>query len=302
MNFSQLESFVHVVQQKSFSKAAKLLFLSQPTVSLKIKELERSLGAPLVQRSTKAIGLTPLGEALYPYAKKILDLRTRMEAESARLKTGVFGKITIAVSSTPAQHLLPPVLVRVAAAHPDVSFDVLRSDSAQVVDDVLSGVAEIGVSGREVRHVSLESIPLVTDRLMVIAPVEPMYKKLRAPLKAADFRRLPFVGREEGSGTRSIAIAYLGALGLTDADLNQVAVLPGNEHVIAAVKAGLGISIVSALAVKDDVARGDLLGFAIDEVSPERAFYLIKNRKRQLSALAELMAAELTAFGASLKI
>lgn len=300
MNFSQLEAFVQVVKQKSFSKAAKVLYLSQPTISLKIKELERSIGAELVARSTKAVSVTPLGESLYPYAKKILDLRERMFAEGARLRTGVHGKVTIAVSSTPAQYLLPPVLVKVATEYPDVAFGVLRSDSAQVTDDVLSGVAEIGVGGREVKHASLECIKLVADRLTVIAPPCEPYTRLAAPLSADAFCTLPFVGREEGSGTKSWTLAYLASLGVSEGELNEIAVLPGNEHVVAAVKAGLGISVVSALAVAGEIGRGEVISFPITDTAQERFFYLIKNRKRPLSALAAVVAEALTAFAAAL--
>ncbi|HHU12151.1 MAG TPA: LysR family transcriptional regulator [Clostridiaceae bacterium] len=302
MNFSQLEAFVNVVRLKSFSAAAKAMYLSQPTISLKVKELERIIGAPLVVRSTRAVTLTALGEALFPFAKKIIDLKSRMEQEAVRQQEGVFGSLVIAVSSTPAQHLLPPVLVRVAKAHPQSCFEVLRSDSSQVMDDVSSGVAELGVSGREVKAAGLESFPLINDRLMVIAPTGDVYRHLHAPLTADLFRKLPFIGREAGSGTRAWTLSYLSRLGIAESDLRQIATLPGNEHVVAAVKAGLGISIVSALAVSEDIKRGDVRGFELEDNIPARAFHLIKSRKRVMSPLAAVVAEALTEFCKTLKI
>ncbi|HHT44295.1 MAG TPA: LysR family transcriptional regulator [Fastidiosipila sp.] len=302
MILSQLEAFVYVVRHKSFSLAAKHLFLSQPTVSLKVKELEKSLGVTLLARSTKAVTPTAIGSQLYPYARKIISLKNHILEETESLKSGNTGSVTIAVSSTPAQHFLPPVLVDVAERFPNTRFDILRSDSAQVVDDVLSGVAEIGVSGSWTKQASLLVEKLFDDRLVVVTPTTDLYRKLKAPLTADDFRRLPFVGREEGSGTRQWMIGYLATLGLNEGDLNRVATLPGNEHVLAAVRAGLGMSVVSGLAVGDDVKNKKVLVFPVEDGAPERAFYLIKNRKREPSPLAAVCIEALKRFTASLSV
>lgn len=302
MLLSQLEAFVAVVKYKSFSRAAKQLFLSQPTVSLKVKEFEKSLGVTLLARSTKAVTPTAIGEKVYPYARKIISMQEHILKETESYKSGNAGTVTIAVSSTPAQYVIPPVLVDVAERFPHTRFDILRSDSAQVLEDVMSGVAEIGVSGSATKHNALTVEKLLIDRLVVVTPNAGMYRTLEAPLTADDFRALPFIGREEGSGTRQWTIGYLATLGLSENDLNQVATLPGNEHVMAAVKAGLGISIVSRLSVNDALQSKKVLSFPVGEKAPERAFYLIKSRKRELSPLAAVCIESLKAITSSLDV
>lgn len=286
VSFSQLEAFVNVVKLKSFSLAADSLFLSQPTVSLKVKELEKHLGAKLVLRSTKSIRLTPLGEIIYPYAKRILSLQNRIFEEAQRAKDTLTGVLRVAVSSTPAHYLVPDVLVAVTKRYPGARFDVLQSDSQQVEDDVISGVAEVGIIGREIAHSSLVAHKLMADRMVLITPNTRAYAKLEAPVTAEMMRTMPFVGREGGSGTRTWTIGYLASLEMTEKDLKQVATFPSNETVIAAVKAGLGASIVSAIAVQQAVATKALIAHELTYEGSTRAFYLIHAAKRPLSPLA----------------
>lgn len=294
VSFSQLEAFVNVVKHKSFSLAADALFLSQPTVSLKVKELEKHLGAKLVLRSTKSIQLTPLGEVIYPYAKRILSLQNRIFEEAQRVKDTQTGILRVAVSSTPAHYLVPDVLVAVTTRYPGARFDVLQSDSQQVEDDVIAGVAEVGIIGREISHNSLVAHKIMADQMVLITPNTSDYAKLETPVTADLMRTMPFIGREGGSGTRTWTIGYLASLDLTEKDIKQVATFPTNETVIAAVKAGLGVSIVSAIAVQQAITTKALIAHELSYAGSSRAFYLIHATKRPLSPLAAQFVAALT--------
>ena len=138
MNLKQLEAFVEVAEGGSFSKAAKNLYLTQPTISAHISALEKELEVRLFVRNTKEVSLSAEGQTLYRYASQMVDLEKRIEEEFGERRKMGRRCITIAASTIPSQYLLPKILARFNEKYPGEQLRIREMDSAQVVEQVLS--------------------------------------------------------------------------------------------------------------------------------------------------------------------
>ncbi len=171
MNLKQLEAFVEVAEKNSFSKAAKSLYLTQPTVSAHISALEKELGSRLLIRNTKEVELSESGKRLYEYAKQIVLLTAQIEQEFGKKeKRGGKATVTIAASTVPAQYLLPNILMRFRSLYPMEQFRIFESDSAGVVEKVAARRADMGLTGTDASGKYCEFLPFYEDELIVITP------------------------------------------------------------------------------------------------------------------------------------
>ena len=177
MNLKQLEAFVEVAQSGSFSKAARKLFLTQPTISAHIAALEKELDVRLFVRNTKEVALSPDGQKLYTYARQILDLTDRIRMEFGRHAQEEKTCITIAASTIPSQYLLPEILARFNEKYPGEQLRILESDSAQVAEQVAEGAVDIGFTGTVLEKKYCTYIPFYKDQLVVITPDQPKYRE-----------------------------------------------------------------------------------------------------------------------------
>ena len=163
MDFKQLEAFVNVVKHKSFSKAAEATFLTQPTISVHIKNLENELGVILIDRQDRKLTATPHGKTLYKYATEILSTRNHINNVFSNSNLDLKGILEIQTSSTPGQDFIPWVLKSFRDVHRNVHFTVEQSDSYKVTDNLLNGIGEIGFVG------SIMSDELIYERTVYMA-------------------------------------------------------------------------------------------------------------------------------------
>ena len=276
MEFKQLQSFVEVARLESFTKAAETLFISQPTISTHIRQLEEELKTRLIVRTTKSIAVTPKGREFFDYAVSILDLRDRMirscSADEKRI-------ITVGASTIPSAYILPEVLPEYGRINPDTYFNIQQGDSQTVVKGVQDGIHDIGIIGFKAEDDGLEVTPLCRDRMIIITPVNEYYLKLRDKgLPVEDLLREPIILREEGSGTQKRAHEYLMHLGLTDDRLNVTARINDPEAIKNLVAGGLGISIISERAAADFIRAKRLLSIDLPDGNAERWLYLIHGK------------------------
>lgn len=289
MNLKQLEAFVQVAEGKSFSKAAKELYLTQPTVSAHISSLEKELGVRLFVRNTKEVEMSENGIELYQYARQIVDLQERIEEHFQAKK--VIGKhcVNIAASSIPAQYLVPEILMKFQEKYPDEQIKVIADDSAGVITQVKNQAVEIGFTGTVLEKKHCKYIPFYKDTLMIIAPNTEKYKNF-AENSARDISWIlnePVIMREEGSGTRKEAEKQLKKIGIKSEELNVIASMDNQEAIKRSVRQGMGISILSQLATKDEVEDGYLIAIPIPGADDGRDLNLIYNRNKPLSRSAE---------------
>ena len=195
------------------------------------------------------------------------------------------GELLIGASTIPGTYLLPALVAAFQAAHPQVRPTLRIAGSGQVVEALLQGELSIGLVGGEVRDQRLESRQLPGDELvLVIPPAHPWQE--RQEVAAAELTDQPFVLRERGSGTRQVMAAALRRQGVELEGLDVRAEMGSSEAVTQAVRAGLGIAIVSSLAVAEEIDRGTLRTLPIAGIRMCRPFYLLRRRSRELSPLA----------------
>ena len=288
MNLKQLEAFVRVSERRSFSKAAKELFLTQPTVSAHISSLEKELNARLFVRNTKEVDLSEEGKKLYDYAKQMVDLEHKIEDTFHGDKENEQQCITIAASTVPAQYLLPQILARFNEKYPKEQFRISETDSAQVVEQVLNRTIDIGFTGTVLEKKHCVYIPFYEDELIIITPNNERYREFCKDGMITNWiADEPLIMREEGSGTRKEAEKQLRKSGIDISSLNVVASIENQEAIKRSVENGMGVSIISRLAAQKDIENGLLLGFDLPAGDRVRNINIVYNKGIRLSGATE---------------
>lgn len=286
MNLKQLEAFVQVSESGSFSKAAKELFLTQPTISAHISSLERELNVRLFIRNTKEVSLSDDGKDLYRYAKQITDLEKAIEERFYMDSDDGKHFITIAASTIPAQYLLPKVLMCYRERYPKEQIKIMETDSSEVVTQVVDHMVDVGFTGTVLEKKHCKYIPFYKDELAVITPDTPEYRILKEQNRDdIDWiKRKPLILREEGSGTRKEAEKQLKNAGISMEALDIVASIANQETIKKSVKQGMGITVLSRLAAEDEEG---LLIFPIPGADEGRDINLVYNKNYQMTRSAD---------------
>ena len=286
MNLKQLEAFVQVSESGSFSKAAKELFLTQPTISAHISSLEKELNVRLFIRNTKEVSLSDDGKDLYRYAKQITDLEKAIEERFYMDSDDGKHFITIAASTIPAQYLLPKVLMCYRERYPKEQIKIMETDSSEVVTQVVDHMVDVGFTGTVLEKKHCKYIPFYKDELAVITPDTPEYRTLKEQNRDdIDWiKRKPLILREEGSGTRKEAEKQLKNAGISMETLDIVASIANQETIKKSVKQGMGITVLSRLAAEDE---DGLLIFPIPGADEGRDINLVYNKNYQTTRSAD---------------
>lgn len=286
MNLKQLEAFVQVSESGSFSKAAKELFLTQPTISAHISSLEKELNVRLFIRNTKEVSLSDDGKDLYRYAKQITDLEKAIEERFYMDSDDGKHFITIAASTIPAQYLLPKVLMCYREHYPKEQIKIIETDSSEVVTQVVDHMVDVGFTGTVLEKKHCKYIPFYKDELAVITPDTPEYRILKEQNRDDInwIRRKPLILREEGSGTRKEAEKQLKNAGISMETLDIVASIANQETIKKSVKQGMGITVLSRLAAEDE---DGLLIFPIPGADEGRDINLVYNKNYQMTRSAD---------------
>lgn len=287
MNLKQLEAFVCVADKKSFSKAARDLYLTQPTISAHIASLEKELDARLFIRNTKEVSLSEDGTILYSYAKQMIDLEEKIESCFCGEKKSDVRKITIAASTIPAQYILPGILARFIERFPKEQFKVIETDSSKVIELISGGAADVGFSGTVLERKFCKYVPFYKDELIVIMPNTEKYQALMTKEDLSWLKNESYIMREEGSGTRKEAEKQLKKYGIDVEQLTVVASMESQEAIKRSVIKGMGISIISKLAAEEEVRTGKVLWCNVPGEGEGRDINIVYNKNFHLSKSAE---------------
>ena len=272
MDFRQLEAFVSTVEHKSFSAAAAALYLSQPTISSHVHSLEKELRVQLIHRTTKRFEVTSEGQRLYEYAVALLQLQKKAINE---LSDAPKKELHIGASSVPGQCILPQILGNYRQLCPDVCFQVVFSDSLDIIQQVSNGTLDIGLVGTTAES-RCAFVPLVSDELVVAVPNTPHYQELissRTPL--SQLLKEPIIMRTDHSGTMRETQQFLQRLQISMDDLNIIAYMNDAAAIQNCVIQGLGVSIMSRQTVEASAQRGDLLMVPLGEHALLRKLYIV---------------------------
>ena len=284
MRLEYVRSFIGVVNYKSFSLAAKYLYLSQPTISTHIKQLESELGVQLLVRSTKDIVLSEEGRVFYPYALQLLETENRALEHLNRNENESSKTVSIAVSSVPGYYMFPQFLTWFRMKNAEVSFRIMEGDSGNVLQKILNYDVEIGIGGLTSGNEKIYSEVLFEDEIILITPNHAKYRSLNGHFPIEQLRNEWFVIRELGSGTKTASENVEEGLKLNHASLHVVAQFESSELVRRTVEAGGGVAFISRTAAKESLDRQKVLEFSFENVNAKRQIYLMYHRDRNLSA------------------
>jgi DNA-binding transcriptional LysR family regulator len=296
MDIKRLEVFCRVVELKSFTRAAEAVLLTQPTVSENIRLLEESLGERLLDRLGREVLPTPAGDLFYRYARRMLQLQAEALQALAEFRGHLRGELRVGASTIPGTYLLPGLLESFRRVHPDIRIVLQVAGTGRMFEGLLQGEVEIGLVGGREKESRLEFTPAFGDELVLVVPPGHPWAD-RGAIDPAELAGQPFLQREPGSATRAVMETACKARGVDPKGLDIVAELGSSEAIRQGVKAGLGLAILSSLAVTDDLAHGTLRTVAMTGLSLARPFYLASRRGRALSPLATAFREYLVAAG-----
>ena len=279
ITIQQMEILIALVETGSFTKAAGRFFLSQPSLTKQIQNLEEAAGTRLVNRGSTGISLTPEGQVIYDYAKRTIRLREDAKERIGRIKDQESGHIYVSASTIPATYILPHLLSHLKQTHHDIQVHMQMHDSEETLQIVLNDQAEMGFIGKEPLNKKLVVERLWKDHLVVAAPVHHHLTE-RGTVTVEELAKTPFILREKGSATRDIVEECLQShLGKSLSRFNVICEMGSSEAVKEAILAGLGVSILSIFAIKRELSQGLLKVVNVSNCSMERHFYLIYKKQ-----------------------
>jgi DNA-binding transcriptional LysR family regulator len=283
MNFNHLSVFHAVAEERSISRAANRLMVSQPAVSKQLSELERSLKTKLVDRLPRGVRLTASGELLIGYARRIFAQAEEAERAMGELAGGRRGRLAVAATPTIGTYWLPSLLVKYRRIYPGVEMRMEVHPTTTIARLLLDGAVDVGLAESAAESEGIDSSVFMTDRMTAIAP--PMHPfTRRRTISAEELCRVPFVVRELGSGSKSLVERALLERGLK---VEPVMSLGSTEAIKRAVMEGVGVAIVSGLAVGLEVAAGKLAALRVKGLSVERRCYLLAAKGRHPSVAVQ---------------
>lgn len=259
----RIQVFYTVAKQLSFTKAAELLFMTQPAVTFQVKQLEEHFNARLFERTHGKITLTPAGDVALEYAERLLNMTAEMETRIGEMTGQISGRLIIGASATIAEYMLPRVLGEFKARYPQVQATLTVANSETIVNKVADHTLDIGLIEGQSNHPVLVTNMCCNDELVAIcAPTHAIAKLTTiSPVQLAE---QPYVSRELGSGTRDVIDQYFRDAGLAPEDLNIIMEMGSREAIKGAVEAGLGIAIVSISTVVKELKLGDLVAIPLE--------------------------------------
>ncbi len=283
MDINQLEVLVAVAREKSFSRAADVLYRTQPAVSQAIRRLEKEVGEKLFDRSSKDGTLTFAGEVLLDYAKQMLNLRQNAHTAIKELKNLHHGKVTISANEHTVFCLLP-IIEEFSRRHPLIKVEVRRGVASRIPTEITAREVELGVISFKPKDESVKSIPVFTDELvLVVSPQHSLAGKTAVSIK--DLGIETFIAHNAPSPYREQVIT---AFEKYQVKLNISTELPSLEAIKKLVEKGVGVALVPKLTAQSEIDRGQLFALSVKELKLERQLHFIYRRNSVLSHAAKV--------------
>ena len=252
----RLRVFRIVAKHLNFSRAAEELLLTQPAVTQQIKALEDEFGVALFDRGGGHIHLTPGGKALLPFAERLSVLSEEAVQAVAAVYGEQSGELAVGASQTIAQYLLPSIIAAFRKIHPKVQVTTVSGNTDSILEALVAGKIELAlIEGPEQRK-DIQIEPFMEDHMVLVVP--PGHEWAGQSVTVAMLRREPLLMREFGSGSRRVVEQALVLKGLKAKDIPVSMEFDSTEALLSGVEAGLGVTFVSRLAVRNHLALGKL--------------------------------------------
>jgi DNA-binding transcriptional LysR family regulator len=286
MNMRHLEIFYRVIEEGGFTKAALAMRLTQPTLSAAVRQLEEGVGSQLLNRLGREVAPTEAGKLLHGYARRIFALRQEAEAELQSLLAGDQGELLLGGSTIPGTYILPQLVARFSQEYPQVRVNFRLAATESIVKDLREQRLELALIGGLVNEKRLEATPCFGDELVIIVPADHEWAGCET-ISEKELAAESLLLRENGSASRRALELRLKEHGVTIAPERLIAEVGGNEALKQGVLAGLGVAVISKMAVVGEVARGELVALKMAGGPLKRSFYLLQAKGFKLSVAAE---------------
>ncbi|MEK4967452.1 LysR family transcriptional regulator [Cytobacillus sp. FSL R7-0696] len=282
MHMEELETFLVLAREKNFTKTAKQRALSQPTVSVHIKNLENEFATSLIQRTTKKVHLTAEGELFYNQGLKIWDVYEQLKETLYKKKQVASGLIRIGASFTIGEYILPSVIAQLQATHEQLSFHVTIGNTDQVINSVRRLEVDIGLVEGQTYAREVVQTPFAEDRLVIVC--SPAYEGNFHSIN--DLHDQEWIIREEGSGTRQ---SFDHLIESHQMRVKSTFIISSTQGIKSSVKSGLGLALLSEATIQEELTYGLLKIVPIEGLYAKRAFSYILTKGTNLNRNTQLL-------------
>ena len=283
MELTQLEFFVMVVEQGSFSKAAVRVYRTQPAVSIAIRRLEEEIGAPLFDRSQRTPTLTDAGQLVYDYAQRILALRDQAQNVVSELRSLQRGRVRIGANESTSLYLLPQLILEYREQHPNVKVEIYRHVSEVLPREVLDRNVDFAILAFEPEDKDLESFPILEDQLVLILnPDHPLAK--HESIKIKELGNEVFLAHNVRTGSR---LKVTEAFAENHTPLNITLELATVETIKRFVQLKIGLAFVPHMCVAEELSRGTLATVPVQGLTYFRTLWVTHRRHMTFSHAAK---------------
>jgi DNA-binding transcriptional LysR family regulator len=283
LTLRQLKVFEAVARHLNYTRAAEELFLTQPAVSMQVKQLEESLGVALFEQLGKRIHLTEAGQEVLAYARTVTQQLDELESVLNRIKGLSGGKLRISVATT-ANYFIPTLLGTFSRRYPEVTVSLDVTNREALLQQLSENTVDLVIMGQPPSGLDVEAEAFMENPLIIVAPPgHPLAHQKKIPLKR--LQEEVFLVREPGSGTRSAMERFFAE---REIHLKTGMEVGSNEAIKQSVQAGLGLGLLSRATIEQELELKRLVVLDVAEFPIMRHWYLVHRRGKRLSAVAEV--------------
>jgi len=286
MNIYQFEIVSTVAEVKSFSKAGKLLHLTQPAISAQVQSIENYYGIQLFERTSQGVKLTKAGKIFYEYALKFLELHENMERCLQQASEQANKELVVGASSTIGNYALPCSIWTFKEKFPDINIRLEIANTREIINRVIQKTVDIGLVDGPVQNKELVALDVVSGEIVLVVPNKGDWKK-KESITLEEFCHISLILREEGSGLRQLLSESLRTVGLSLANLRIATEMNSQDAIKSAIEGGLWASVLPRLAVQKELRAGTLKTLAIVNFSMEVNYQVIYPVQGTLTPLAK---------------
>ena len=282
MDVRDLQVFLSVAKHLNYTRAGEEVNLSQPSVSVRMRQLESDLGTKLFEQLGKKIALTEAGQLLVPYATRVILAMSDARDAIDGLQGLQHGALRIGASTTPGMYLIPRTIAHFKKRYPKIEVRLAVKDTRQIEEGVIRNEFDFGFVGGHLVGDEVDVLQWVTDEIILIAPLGHPFGGKRI-VKPQDLASEKFIFREQGSATRAVVAAHLQKFRI---EAEPVIEMANPESVKKAVQNGLGIAFISAFAVETELRAKTLLAVKVQSLQIRRELKIVYRKDKHLSAAA----------------
>lgn len=283
MDVRDLQIFLSVAKHLNYTRAAEEVNLSQPSVSVRMRQLEQDLGSKLFEQLGKRVALTEAGKLLVPYAGRVMAAMDDARYAMGELQGLERGSLRIGASTTPGMYLIPRTIAHFKQRCPKIEIHLAVKDTRQIEEGVIRNEFDFGFVGGHLAGDEVDVVPWMTDQLVLVIPPNHLLARKKV-IKVADLRKERFIVREPGSATRA---AILNHLQKSDLEVETVMEMENPESVKKAVQSGLGIAFISSFAVETELKAKSLVAVCVKGLEISRELKIVYRKDKHLGRAAQ---------------